>query len=189
MPKGFTLEPSHSVLALYALLSKVAETPSLHTEYVGLKEALGRQSRLARLDLPACGIFPVGALNTLKRVSEVALKEQGGFLQLDAMRRTAFSEVEKFCSIPSQPKRSSRDELRMQLAQAKARNRILREDLAFLTDRLEVTLNLAKRCAMAADHLTQATYKKQRMEILLSLGLRKLSNPGDTADDVDDPAS
>lgn len=183
MAKARALDPGQAIMALSALLSRVAADPSIHAEYHGLNDALSRQSRLASLCLPDAGIFSVGALNTFKRVADEAMSEQGGFTHLDALRRAALTSIERYCAKANQPKLSSRDQLRFQLSKAKAQNLVLREDLAFMTERLNAALNLAQRCAMSGDSLTQATFKRQRTEILLSLGLRKLSTAEDDSGD------
>lgn len=186
MTKKRSQTSEQSVLALFSLLSHVADKPSCHAQYAGLKDALGRQSKLARLELPACGVHPVGALNTLKRLADKVLGDHGGFAQLDVMRRTLRSEIERLDAESHAPRRETRDQLRSQLARAKARNTTLREDLAFVSERLIAAMNLAQRCALAADELTKATFKRQKIELLQSMGLRRSSSTGRQEGDHDD---
>jgi len=186
MTKERSQDSEQRVLALFSLLSHVADKPSCHDQYAGLKDALGRQSKLARLELPACGVHSVGALNTLKRVADKVLVDHGGFAQLDAMRRALRSEIERLDAEPHAPQRETRDQLRRQLSLAKARNTTLREDLAFVSERFIAAINLAQRCASAADELTQATFKRQKLELLQSMGLRRISSTGRQGGDHDD---
>lgn len=164
-----------SVLAIFSLLKEISADPSIHKNHEGLRDSLNRQAALAKLSLPECNIYPIGALNTLKRVSDKVLRDQGGFLQLDDIRKKTLSKIQKFEEAPKPLRPESRDNLRIQLAQAKAKIIILKEDLAFISERFIVALNLAQRCAAAADELTQATFKKQRLELLNSMGLRQIS--------------
>ncbi len=177
-----------SVRALFKLLQDVAREPGVHVNYSGLREALGRQGHIAKYEVESLGIRPV-SLNTLKRVADDVLGSDGGFQELDSLRRIALSRIEQFTTASLQVQRDTRDGLRLKLKQAKARNRVLREDLAFLSDRLMTALNLAERCASTADSVTQMTFKRQRAEILTSLGLRRTLSPNDTADDDLEPRS
>lgn len=173
-----------SVLALWNLLSEVAANPAIHAETTGLKEALTRQGRLAKLDLPMRGVIPV-ALNTLKRNADRTLAEMGGFNGLNELRQVALAAIENHLASPQPASPYTRDALRAQLKQAKSRNRQLREDLAFVSERFRTMMSLAERCAMAADPLTQSIFKRQRAEILTSLGLRSISSPRDPIDNDD----
>lgn len=158
-----------SVKQLFSLLSEVRSKPELAMQIPGLFEGLASQGKLAHLSVDSHQIAPM-SLNTLKRVADAHVKN--GFFAIDQLRQDCLLAIARAAQASAPPKRDTRDSLRMRNREEEKKNTLLREDLMFMTDRLLAALSLAERCASTCDESTRALFRRERSEILASLGLR-----------------
>ncbi len=162
-------QKTQSVRHLFLLLSEVRSDPDVAHTVHGLTEALSSQGRLAHLSVESRQITPM-SLNTLKRIANLCVSD--GFLALDQLRQDCCRSIAIKPDTPLSPARETRDSLRIRVQQENERNQRLREDLMFMTDRLLAALNLAERCADFGDDKIRSLFRRERAEILASLGLR-----------------
>lgn len=162
-------QKTQSLRQLFSLLSEVRSNPEVAREVVDLTEALSSQGKLSHLSVESRQIVPM-SLNTFKRVADLCLPD--GFSALDQLRLDCIRAMARGTDSISSPARDTRESLRIKAQQEHVKNQRLREDLMFITDRLLAALNLAERCAEAGNDNIRALFRRERAEILVSLGLR-----------------
>lgn len=121
---------TNSVKTLRDLLKAVIQNPDEYYEEAALIDALGSQGRLAKFNDPVKGIASM-SLNTQKLVAEETL---GSYEILDRLRRGAAEAIARRRELDAQPSRSSKEGLRLQVAELEQEITLLQSDLGHLTN-------------------------------------------------------
>lgn len=134
-----------SILALFELLSDLANMKEIPAEKESIILLLSSQHGMAKIHMPDRAIIPC-SLNSLKSYADKYLP--GGFKQLDSMRAKLLNSLR-----PSGlPSRGSRLDLEAKISQLTAAKNTLHEDLLILTKALHLCLEACRHYAASSNN-------------------------------------
>jgi hypothetical protein len=161
---------NQSITSLRDLLRDISSRPEAFSEDVEIIQALKSQGSLAKLSIKLMGIYQ-SSINTQKRIADNIL--EGGFEELDQLRKAAIMAVENLAYANKQPDKETRSGLLLTVAKLKSENQCLKEELLLLTLAFDKSLRQGVRYASQADASIQALCKKEQRELMDILSLRK----------------
>lgn len=161
---------NQSILSLRDLLHDITSRPEVYLEEVEIIQALKSQGSLAKLSIePKC--ISQSSINTQKRIADNIL--EGGFEELDQLRKTAIMAVENIAYANKHPDKETRSGLLLTIAKLESEKQSLKEELLLLTLAFDKSLRQGVRYASQADASIQALCKKEQRELMDILSLRK----------------